>query len=82
VLGPVVSNDFGVWPENWPAIQLFLCCATQWRITGGFSGVRWEGIDYPAAESVLRALKVGEWSDLFGSLRIMEKEARAILNGQ
>jgi hypothetical protein len=27
-LAPV---DFAVWPENWPAVELFLRCSTQWR---------------------------------------------------
>ena len=24
-------DQFEVWPENWPALELFMCCQTQWH---------------------------------------------------
>jgi hypothetical protein len=29
---PPQALDYAVWPENMPAVELFLRCATQWRI--------------------------------------------------
>lgn len=29
-LKPAQTQHFEVWPENWPAISLFLRCQTQW----------------------------------------------------
>ena len=26
---------FDVWPENWPAVELFMRCQTQWRTDNG-----------------------------------------------
>lgn len=31
VIGAQDSGDFEVWPENWPAFELFMRCQTQWR---------------------------------------------------
>jgi hypothetical protein len=36
--------DFGVWEDNWHAVELFLRCQTQWRtgpggVTGGVIGL-------------------------------------------
>ena len=28
-------QHFEVWPENWPAVHLFIRCQTQWRTDNG-----------------------------------------------
>ena len=28
-------QHFEVWPENWPAVELFMRCQTQWRTDNG-----------------------------------------------
>jgi hypothetical protein len=38
----LAGKDFGVWEENWHAVELFLRCQTQWR-TGPSSVI---GLDY------------------------------------
>ena len=45
-----VSDDFEVWPDNWPVVELFLRCQTQWRV--GVNGL--VGLDYGAVSWVLR----------------------------
>ncbi len=48
------SAPFEVWPENWPAVELFRACETQWRI----SPVTEQsiGLDYAAVGAVGRML--------------------------
>lgn len=38
----------GVWPEHWPALQLFLAVQTQWRVALGMGGAHYQGLDYAA----------------------------------
>lgn len=40
---------YEVWADNWPALDLFLRCQTQWRV-GGSGGVI--GLDYVAVAAV------------------------------
>jgi hypothetical protein len=35
LLGSRAPEDFAVWPENWPAVELFMRCQTQWRTDNG-----------------------------------------------
>lgn len=52
----LMPDDFVVWPENVPAVELFLRCATQWR-TGEPSAVAPAGVcglDYSAVLSLGR----------------------------
>jgi hypothetical protein len=44
------ETEFPVLPENWPALQLFLSCATQWRYSPAGSLL---GIDYQALAVVM-----------------------------
>lgn len=62
-----------VWPENWPALTLFLAMETQWRVapSGGYLG-----LDYAALPAVLDLLGIApdRRRALFGDLRVMESE--------
>ena len=64
---------FGVWPENWDALRVFLAMSTQWRI-GGMAGVP-AGLDYGALPMVLRFLRLKPDPDLFDRLQVMEGAA-------
>jgi len=44
-----LSNDFVVWHDAWPAIEIFAALDTQWR--HGFDGIT--GLDYTAALRVI-----------------------------
>lgn len=76
---------FPVWERNWPAVMLFVACATQWRRVAvvGFGGgaVVWEGLDYSAVKAAGDMDGV-EWPapDLFADVRRMEAAAVRELN--
>ena len=59
---------FKVWPENWPAVELFLRCQTQWRVSQ-FGRV---GLDYPAVIVLARLYRVRLVPDLMDSLQQIE----------
>lgn len=62
-----------VWPENWPAIRLFLDFQTQWRM-GPVGPV---GLDYGVLfhEMDRMALPEDEYDDLLSSIRVIESAA-------
>tara|TARA_R110002049_G_scaffold30388_8_gene104230 strand:- start:96 stop:353 length:258 start_codon:yes stop_codon:yes gene_type:complete len=66
------SDDYEVWPENWPAVQVFVACATQWRRAG--LEARRHGLDYTAVESVMRLLEIQNPVATFQRVRRMEAE--------
>ena len=35
LIGSQAPQVFEVWPENWPAVELFMRCQTQWRTDNG-----------------------------------------------
>lgn len=65
--GPV-----SVWPENWPAFELFLRVQTQWRV--GLAG--YTGLDYVALYPLIdrAATTPQHWDQLLDDLRVMESE--------
>ena len=69
-------KDFEVWPDNWPAVEMFLRCQTQWRTTA--SGVC--GLDYSAVEWLFRLYEVEEPATVLENLQVMEAAAVKILN--
>ena len=70
------NQDFEVWPENWPAVEMFLRCQTQWRTT--MAGVC--GLDYAAVQWLFRLYEVKDQLAVFESLQVMEAAAVKILN--
>lgn len=60
-------------PENWPAVEMFLRCQTQWR-TGVAGPI---GLDYGAVEWLLRLYEVEDPRSVLEDLQIMES---AVLN--
>lgn len=69
-----------VWPDNWPAVELFVDLDTQWR-RAGMAGER-TGLDYTALPAVLgiRAIPKKKWPSLFDDLRVMEVAVLDYLN--
>lgn len=66
-------EDFEVWPENWPMIEIFLRLQTQWRTSfGGFVG-----LDYTAAKWIFDVYEVKDHKETLDALMIIE---RAVLN--
>lgn len=61
-------------------MELFLDLQTQWRVTGTMAGIFYVGIDYTAAEALLRARRAPERAKLLADLRVMEYAALKGLN--
>jgi hypothetical protein len=62
-----------IWPENWPAFDLFGQLSTQWRVgMSGPTGLAYEAV-YPLLDRI--AASRAEWDELFADLRFMEAEA-------
>lgn len=67
-----------LWPENWPAIQLFTQLSTQWRI--GPSGP--VGLDYNVVFHELDRRQLGrdDYDDMMGAIRTIEEVALKALS--
>lgn len=70
---------YGVWEENWPAVDLFLRCATQWR-TGEPSPVAPAGVcglDYSVVLALARLYlpPSAETQTVLEEVQIMERRA-------
>lgn len=76
------EDDYELWPEHWDAWQVFLSCATQWRILVGMGGVRYQGLDYGGVESVMRfqGIKGKDRREIFSQLQVLEEEALKVIN--
>ncbi|WP_255555750.1 DUF1799 domain-containing protein [Pseudoxanthomonas sp. PXM05] len=70
---PELDDEFGVWPDNVPAVNTFVAMQTQWRT--GFAGAT--GLDYAAMPAVLSLLGIATelHPDTFEGLRCMETRA-------
>ena len=62
-----------LWPENVPAVLLYLACDTQWRYAG-MSGVP-TGLDYAGVRAVmdLQAVPMEERTRLFSDVQVLEQ---------
>jgi Phage related hypothetical protein (DUF1799) len=67
------DDDAYVWPENWPAFQLFTFLSTQWRT--GFAGPT--GLDYLAMYRAVDELDLTpeDRRDVIDCVRVMEAAA-------
>ena len=72
------TDDFEVWEENWPVLDMFLRCQTQWRTT--MSGVL--GLDYAAVAWVLKLYEVEDQRALLEDLQVMEAAAMVTINSR
>jgi hypothetical protein len=74
-----------VYPENWPAVQVFLALATQWRVvamsTMTTARLIQTGLDYTAIEPVMRlfGVKPKRRAAIFQKVRAMEAAALDVL---
>lgn len=68
---------YEVWPDNWPALELFIDLSTQWRVgPGGLIG-----LDYTVVFHELdrRQLARDEYDDLMDGIRLIERTVLAEL---
>ncbi|MBK5400504.1 DUF1799 domain-containing protein [Pseudomonas sp. TH39(2020)] len=78
------AEDYGdeaeVWPDTWPAFQVFEAMSTQWR-TGACGAT---GLDYTSIRDVAGFLGLtrAQATDIFPDIRIMEAEALRVMAEQ
>lgn len=81
-LGP---SEVGIWPEHWPAVELFLACATQWRMRQQPVGMTSMsvpcGLDYVAVEVVARARGVALTAEVLDALQVIEMTVMQEVSG-
>jgi hypothetical protein len=68
-------EDFEVFEENWPVVEMFLRLQTQWRTT--MNGLL--GLDYGAVAWLLRLYEVKDPRALLEDLQVMEAAALMFL---
>lgn len=61
-------DHFEVWPENAAAVECFLRCATQWRVTTAGP----IGLDYSVLFSIFDLYDIKYKRDVFEGVQIME----------
>ena len=69
-------EDFEVFEENWPVVEMFLRLQTQWRTT--MNGLL--GLDYGAVAWLLRLYEVEDPRALLEDLQVMEAAALLSIN--
>ena len=67
-----------MWEENWPVLEMFLRCQTQWRTT--MSGVL--GLDYAAVAWLFMMYEVEDQRSLLEDLQVMEAAAMGTINSR
>jgi hypothetical protein len=72
------SENFEVWEENWPVVEMFMRVQTQWRTT--MNGVL--GLDYGALAWMFMMYEVQDQRALFEDLQIMEAAAMLTINSR
>lgn len=70
------EEGFDVWPENWPTVEAFLKCQTQW-VVAGMGGVI--GLNYVAVDVVLRRYNLDD-PEIFAGIQVMEAAALKVMN--
>lgn len=70
------SENFVLWSDHWPAVELFMRCMTQWRC--GSNGVI--GLDYGVVLEMAKLYQVPRLPETMEDLQIMEIRARELLN--
>lgn len=77
------ADDYEIWPEHWPAWQVFGQCQSQWRLSIGMGGAYWQGLDYQGVQIVMQRIvrvPAEDETACWEHLQILEDEARRHLN--
>jgi hypothetical protein len=67
-----------VWPEAWPAVDLFLKVQTQWR--GGASGII--GLDYQAVRWLMELYEFDDQRTMLEDLQVIEARVIVTVNSR
>ena len=76
LIGSQAPKVFEVWLENWPAVELFMRCQTQWRT--GPAGLL--GLDYGAVLAMANLWSVGRAREVMSGVQIIEATILAQLS--
>lgn len=70
---PQAPSVVEVWPENWPAVELFIRVGTQWRV--GMGGA--SGLDYSVVWKMIERMGLDKDDEdaLFEDVRVLELES-------
>jgi hypothetical protein len=68
--------EYLLWPEHWPAVELFIRCMTQWRT--GANGV--VGLDYGVVLQMASLYQIRDLPSVMEDLQVMELHARELIN--
>lgn len=75
------EDTVGIWAENWPLVAAFSRVLSQWRTVALPTGrIYFTSLDYTAVATVLAGYRIEQTPELWDGIRIMEPEARAVLN--
>ena len=72
------AEHCGVWPEAWPAVDLFLKVQTQWR--GGASGII--GLDYQAVRWLMELYEFNDQRTMLEDLQVIEARVIETVNSR
>ena len=61
---------FEIWPENWPAVELFMRCQTQWRTDNGHR----TGLIYSELIAIGSLYSVGNLGQVVEDVQVIERE--------
>lgn len=54
------DDGFGIWDVNWPSLAAFVDLGSQWRWAVGFGAAARLGLDWSAADLLLRRRGLGD----------------------
>ncbi|WP_275895179.1 DUF1799 domain-containing protein [Thermomonas haemolytica] len=74
---PDPEPEIELWPECMPSVEVFLACATQWRLDAAGNPL---GMDYPALEAVMRMLGTADVRQTFADVQVMEAEVLRVFS--
>ena len=71
-----VENNFYVLENNWQAVELFLRCQTQWRVS--MSGII--GLDYTTVLEMIKLYGIEDSVSMIEKLQVIEAGVLQVLN--
>lgn len=79
----MAGQQFGLWAENWPAVEAFLTVSNQWRTTPLFGAPpHYTGLDYAACSAAWASAGIVMHPTLWDAFRVIEAGAQEALNSR
>lgn len=76
------DDEYEVWPENWPAFNLFCRLQTQWHYASGGMGATATGLNYLVLLALMDRMNLDadEHDQLFSDVQTLERTALVEMN--